>query len=179
MIYDAADYVSSHEAKSFKARYKFGAWVVDAAGINCVSELTGALAGYTDVTQLDFCTHGCSGEVGFKNGTDLSISTLKRVKIARSFFGPQRFDKNYAAKLLFMGCETAKGSQGRRFLEAAGRHFLSGKGGFVGGTKISNFYPFVGNTRVPPGGQLVVIQFDVNGKIIGEKTVKAGLIGSW
>jgi hypothetical protein len=177
IIYDADDSLSSHEAKKFQKTPQYGAWSVAAKGIRGVNELGAALNEYSSITQLSFCTHGSPGAVYFKKGS-LKKSNLATVAFLPDVFGRHRNYESFTARLLFMGCQTAKGKSGKEFLIAAGKHFFKGKGGgIVGGTTNSNFYPYFGGTRVPGWGKIILIKLDAKGNVVATKTIIPGLLG--
>jgi hypothetical protein len=172
MIYDADDKLSCDEAKEFLDSHKYGAWTVGAEGIRGVRELSNALQKFGNIEQLSFCTHGFPGGVFFKRGS-LTAGNLNIVNV------PPRLFKG-AGRLLFMGCETARGRVGENFLIAAGRHFFAGKGGVVGGSTLYNL-GFSSGTRLPllgrsSGGwgigKLILFHLDAKGNVIGTKTVR-------
>ena len=172
MIYDVDDKLSSDEATKFLDSHKYGAWTVGAEGIRGVTALSEALQNFGNIEQLSFCTHGFPGGVFFKGGS-LTSGNLTIVTVPPGLF-------KGAGRLLFMGCETARGKAGENFLIAAGRHFFAGKGGVVGGSTIYNV-GFSSGTRLPvlggsSGGwgigKLILFHLDANGNVIGTKTVK-------
>jgi hypothetical protein len=172
MTYDADDKLSVDEAEEFLESHKYGAWTVDAKGIRGVGELSDALNGYGNLEQLSFCTHGFPGGVYFQHGS-LVTGNLRRVIIHPNLF-------RSVGRLLFMGCETARGKAGEDFLVAAGRHFLAGKGGTVGGTTIYNL-GWSSGSRLPvlgrshggwEGGKLVVFYLDAKGNVTDSKSVR-------
>ena len=124
--------------------------------------------------QLSFCTHGLPGKVCFKGG-HLTVANLSKVAVPKDLF-------KGAGRLLFMGCDTARGTDGETFLIAAGKHFLAGKGGVVGGTTIHTL-GFSSGTRLPlffssseswgELGNLVLFHLDADSNVIGRKTAKA------
>jgi len=173
MIYDADDASCSTEANNSVP--DVGAWTVDIQGVHGVAELTGVLDQYVGIRQLSFCTHGFPGGVYFRRGC-LTAGNLKSVVVPDRLFGPN-------ARLLFMGCETARGKDGEDFLIAAGKHFFAGKGGIVGGANIYILglptgarLPILGGSSAGwHRGRLRLYQFDPSGKVTGNQVVKAGL----
>jgi hypothetical protein len=172
MIYDADDKLSSDEASEFQDSHRVGGWTVGAAGIRGVGELSVALDKFVNIEQLSFCTHGFPGGVWFPRG-NLTAANLRTVTVpARLFKG--------AGRLLFMGCETARTPEGEAFLVAAGKHFLAGRGGVVGGSTIYNL-GFSSGTRLPvlgpssggwAGGKLVLYRLDDKGNVIDSSSTR-------
>lgn len=169
MIYDAEDELSTDEATELVSTPIDG-WCVETRGIRGANEITKTLEKFVHIEQLDFNTHGSPGVVGFKHGDSLRIGNLNTVFVRNDLFrGPGR--------LLFMGCEIARGKMGDEFLIAAGRHFFKGKGGVVGGSTVSTT-GFPSGTRLPlllirsfEIGRLKLFKLDKNGNVVDKDTV--------
>jgi hypothetical protein len=172
MIYDRNSILCSSEASDFEEANEGGAWTVETVGVEGVYDIGGVLNKYMDIEQLDFCTHGDPGEASFSSGEDLTVETLQKVTVPfRLFKGPGR--------LLFMGCDTARGEAGLDFLIAAGRRFFAGKGGIVGGATVATEMS-PGGTRLPlipvsitrfGIGKLLLVRLDAQGNVIDSKGV--------
>jgi len=162
MIYDADDNISINEAKEFLNSNKN----VSIEGIKGVYELSNILKKYRNLKQINISTHGSPGNAYFKNGS-LNNASLSNVAIPGNLF-------QGVGRLLFLGCEIARGKKGEDFLIAVGKHFFNGKKGIVAGSTISTL-GFSSGTRLPlmlwiigdfTIGELIIFLLDTKGNVI-------------
>jgi hypothetical protein len=167
MIYDAGDSDSTKEAKEFLSKEPAGTAAIE--GIMTLADLNKALARYSGLKQVSFCTHGFPGQVQFDKLT-LDQYNILSVNVPLGLF-------TGLGRLLFMGCSVAAPPKGEDFLVAAGKRFFSGKGGIVGGSTVDTV-SWPGGTRLPKLsftsfaiGYLILLRLDNSGKVVLRKAV--------
>jgi hypothetical protein len=108
-------------------------------------------------------THGRPGEIIFGN------ESLWHYLLDRDFAG--RYEKLFPTrtKIYFDGCNVARGDQGWRFLESAGKVLLRSGGGIVMGWTsygyaYSSWIPFIGGHTVHWRGSVRFIEFTPGGR---------------
>lgn len=167
MIYSPDD-LSKDEAEALK-REGEGGWTIGIEEANKIADVNAALRKYVNIKRLSFCTHGFSGGVSFEKGSILTVN-LRKITVPRDLFQGE-------GQLLFMGCETARNKDGEKFLVAAGRHFLAGKGGIVGGSTVTiqgwssgSVLPYLTLhwNALPEIGKLVLFRLDAKGTVIAK-----------
>jgi hypothetical protein len=164
LIYDTSDFVIRHGAEAF---------LEEAPPSNAkegVSDFEGALRAmskYCQVESLIFETHGAPGYVHFPKG-GITWANACQFRSATSAL-------QTGARVLFEGCSVGAGEVGRNFLIAVGSNLLLGKGGFVGATDSKNIgspletFSLLNAVRMPPWGNLRIIQFGLDGSVIREE----------
>ena len=196
MLYDADDGLSVAEAKDFLKSYEFGGRTVAAEGVRNITEVSNALAGYVNIKQVTFNTHGSPGAawISSTKGIALDTDALLILPIPHDLFLGE-------GRLLFFGCNIAEFKAGEDFLVAAGKHFFRHKGGVVGGSTVATTVlkapwatesvikdtsvtivgesseiwftlPLLGEFRKRKIGEVVCFRLDGDGKIIGTQRVK-------
>jgi hypothetical protein len=171
LIYDADDFMINRGAKAFPE---------DAPAFNAaegVSDFAGALNAirkYCHLRCLIFETHGAPGYVHFPKG-GIDAGNAHRFASVRSSLDTD-------ARILFEGCSVGQGDAGTKFLLEIGSKLLLGKGGIVGATTCSNFgsplelLSLIDSVRMPPWGNLRIMQFDKNGSLIKEVDKQGALV---
>jgi hypothetical protein len=162
-LYDKSDACMSGAATNFVAEDPS-----DHAreAINNPGDIVKALGKYSGLQMLIFDTHGAPGKLGL----DIPFLT-SNAPLLNKCTGSMAAN----ARILFIGCSIANGSDGRDFLTAIGRNLLLGKGGIVGGATVGtymaclDFLSLFTESYLPRYGQLRLISFDTGGAAIKEK----------
>jgi hypothetical protein len=121
---------------------------------------------FTDVRFLIFDTHGGPGELQLQDKTKVGSGSLGLLATKNpSFLAAD-------ARILFQGCNIGEGAKGELFLDAIGKSFLTGKGGFVGAATSSTWANVLGSlvirqTHLPLWGSLRVYRYDATGARVG------------
>ena len=137
--------------------------------VGTIYDITKVVNAYTMVKLLILDTHGSPGALWVSSGGKALSLEFMKIEVNQNFLRKE-------ARVLFLGCEIAAGTDGDKFLDAAGRYLLTGKGGIVGGTTVTNFtlgyaIPEASMFSLTNNAQLKVRRYDASGQRIGSLAV--------
>jgi hypothetical protein len=137
----------------------------------CRDDVAKAMSMYSLVKSLVVDTHGSPGKVYFrKDAFSCDGQDFGQIKKLPQFL---RED----ARVLFLGCNIGEGTEGDGFLDDVGKHFLLGKGGFVGASTVKTIVwqagPLASESYLEPfsSGLLKVRRYSAAGSRVGSRTV--------
>jgi hypothetical protein len=136
--------------------------------VNNTTDIIEAVKGYSNVKYLELALHGSPGSIYFKSKGQMVASYFGTISKAASMLAPN-------ARVLFLGCNIAEGTEGDKFLAEVGNKMFIGTGGIAGGTTVANAVFRGGASRMNPlwffGAKLKVRRFDTSGKMIAGQDV--------
>lgn len=151
-------------AEAFRDEYPFSGLT---RAVSNPNQLIDAVKEYALVRNVELLFHGSPGTIHFKSGL-----------MSGSYFGTIARSANMlaaGARVLFLGCNIAEGTEGDKFLAEVGKNMFTATGGIVGGTTVANVLFKGGITRMNPlmffGAKLKVRRFDAAGKMIAGQDV--------
>ncbi len=140
--------------------------------VNNTAEIQVAVQKYAMVRYLEIDLHGSPGMLHFPSGGAMT----------GTYFGTLLTNANTLcrdARVLFLGCNVAHGTEGDKFLEDFGKNTFKGIGGTVGATTVLNsgwhggvYLKKIKLWQIPSDeGRLKTCRFDLNGEEIGAREV--------
>ena len=136
--------------------------------IGNTTDLISVLQTYAMVRYFEICLHGSPGMLWFSSGGTMVASYLGTVTNSANVLCRD-------ARVLFLGCNVAEGTDGDKFLTDVGKTMFKGVGGTVGGSTVMNVLVFGRQPKMFPFGKhtprLKVRRFDTNGDPIGSRDV--------
>ena len=139
-----------------------------AHAVSNTTDLIEAVKGYRNVKVLELVLHGSPGSIYFKSKGQMVASYFGTIARAANMLAPN-------ARVLFLGCNIAEGTEGDKFLTDVGKNMFTGFGGIAGGTTVTNVVFKGGVTRMNPlmffGAKLKVRRFDTTGKMTAGQDV--------
>jgi hypothetical protein len=136
--------------------------------IGNTNDLIEAVKEYKNVKNVELVLHGSPGNLWFKSKGQMVGSYFGTIAKAANMLAPN-------ARVLFLGCNIADGSDGDKFLTDVGKNMFTGIGGIAGGTTVANAVFRGGITRMNPlrffDAKLKVRRFDLSGRMISGQDV--------
>jgi hypothetical protein len=137
--------------------------------VQTLRDIPKALAPYKNLEQVIFATHGAPGAVRLAKAPP----TLGQFPW---FHAPH--DELFRAdgRVLFWGCDIAKGAAGLLFLERVGRMMFAGRAGMVAASDSKNYkLPSIPiDPMLAPFGALHMVYLDANGNVTMRQTATNG-----
>lgn len=137
--------------------------------IRSVRDIPAVLAGYKNLEQLTFATHGLPAAIVLPKG-NAGLSEYPW------FAAPHEELFRDEGRVLFWGCNIAQGAAGLLYLELVGRLLLLGHAGMVMASDSLNFkfnsLPI--DPVLAPFGNLHMIYFDRDGRVLVRQRAYSG-----